>query len=205
MKKYFNYIKIGIVLLVLLFVGSVVYKWLTPAPIVTTITTHSDSNYVSISTTPYTPASTPFENPKKPDVKLPANIPEKYVDRVITITDSSGEKTKIIITKKGGTYVNKEGGRIKSVEITQYLPPILSWGIFPQIGVDGNSNKVSPFIGISFLEIKGRVQLPVFTLDLDGIGIGVDYRLFEVFGAGILYHDAFNTDKSIRLKLQFYL
>lgn len=202
--KYIKYIKTGAIIIALIFVGSVVYKWLAPKPIVTTVVNHSDTNYVPVSTTPYTPPSTPFENPKKPDVKLPANIKEKYVDRVITITDSSGEKTKIIITHKDEVYVNKEGGRIKKVEITQYLPPILSWGIFTQAGIDGNTETISPFVGISFLEIKGKVHIPVFTLDLHGIGIGADYKLWKIFGVGIMYHDAWNTDKSIRLKMQFY-
>jgi hypothetical protein len=180
-----------------------VYKSInTPPEIITTAPT--DTSFAPITQTTYRPQSIPLiEHPVKPKIELPSNLREKDVDRAIVITNNTNPKSKsiIIIDNDGNIHVPKQDGLVGSVEVYNYLPPILNFDWYVKLGIDGNADKISPMVGISFLEIMGRVQLPVFALDLDGIGLGLDYAIFEPISIGIIYHNSWNTNKSIRLTL----
>jgi len=201
--KHIKLVIYGVIILILIGVGFKVYRYFNKPPIVT-VTIPNDSTFSPIAETTYRPASIPIiENPKKPKVQLPSNLREKDVAKVITITKKTDPKdtTNIIIDKDGNYHVSKQGGLVDKVEITTYLDPILSWDWYVRLGINGNAEKVSPMVGISFLKIYGRIYLPAFSLDINGIGVGLDYKLFEPVSVGVIYHNSWQTDKSIRLTL----
>ena len=196
--------KIGYIIAVVVIIGIAVkvYNWLNPPVQVSTVTTSTDPNTAPVVNTNYRPQSIPFvEHPIKPKVKIPTNVKEKDIEKVITIVKTPQDSTQIIFTKDGNVHVNKQGGRVISVEVTTYLDPIFALGIYPKAGLCGNDKKISLMVGVSFLEIYGKLHLPVFTLDLQGVGIGADYKLFKPISIGVIYHGAWNTDKTIRLTL----
>jgi hypothetical protein len=190
---------IGVVFVII--IGLRIYKSINePSP--TTIIMPKDTSGTPITHETYRPPSIPLvENPVKPKVKLPNNLREKDVDRVITVVKSPHDTVQIVFPKRGEPYVDRKGGEVLSVTITEYLDPILSFGWYVKIGLSGNSSQLSPMIGVSFLRIMGKVDVPVFGLDLDGIGLGLDYRLFEPISIGIMAHNRWQTQKSIRLTL----
>jgi hypothetical protein len=191
-------------IIALLFIVGFLLYWFRPRPTVVTVTQHQDTTFSDNTNRTYRPQSIPLiERSVKPKVRLPDNIREKDVDRVITIVKSPHDSTTLIITKKGELYVDKQLGKVLSVDITTYLDPILSFGWYPKLGIDGNSTKVSPVVGIGFLEIYGKVQFPVFYLDLHGIGVGVDYKIFEPLSIGIMQLVKWDTGKEIRLSLVY--
>ncbi len=173
--------------------------------------TPNDSNFAPVTTKEYRPASTPFEKQKSP-VKLPSDLNESDVKEAIRIigsprppvTQSPGpvvpDTTVIILSQDGHIYVNG-GQRSLTVERFEYLPPILDFGLFRQVGVtvsglrqllggDFTPDLVSPAFAVSFIQVDGRFQFPTLLLDLDGVGIGGGYRI-SGFTAGAVYHHPF--------------
>ncbi len=198
---YIKYMAYGIVIILLVGMGIKFYKYINKPPVVT-IVMPQDTTGTPITHETYRPQSIPIiEKPKKPKAQLPSNLTEKDVDKIITIVKSPADTTFIVFPKKGEPYVNKQGGKVLSVTITEYLPPILAWDWYFKIGLSGNTGQLSPAVGVSFLRIYGKLDLPVFGIDLYGIGLGLDYQIIEPISLGLTYHSSWTTQKSIRLTL----
>ena len=200
-------LKIIAPIIAIAFVLIVAIKWFSPGPKVITTTIPIDTaNFHSVQQETYRPQSIPLlEHPGKPPAQLPSNLKPKDIDQVITIVKTPGDTTQVIIDKKGNVYVPKDGGKVESVNITTYLSPVIAFDMFPKFGIDGNVEKISPVVSLGFCEIYGRLQLPVFSLDLYGIGLGTDYKIYDSISLGLMYHDDWSTRKSIRLTLEWNL
>jgi hypothetical protein len=193
-----------IVAIVVIGLGYKFYKFINPGITTSTVTTDADTSFHAVAHDTYRPASIPFvENPVKPKVNLPSNVKEKDVEKVLTVVKSPNDSTQIIFTKDGNIHVSGQGGKVLKVEVTTYLDPILAFGLFPKIGIDANTIKISPVVGIAFLEIYGRLQLPVFSLDFQGIGAGADFKIFDPVNIGLMLHNNWDTSKDIRLSLVY--
>lgn len=180
---------------------------------VTQTFTPDDSAFAPVVTKQYRPPSTPFEKQKSP-VKLPSDLRESDVKEAIRIIGASEgshpergstateskDTTVVILSHAGHIYANG-GTRSLTVERIEYLPPLLDFGLFRQVGVtvsglrqllggDFTPDLVSPAFAVSFIQIDGRFQLPTLLLDLDGVGIGGGYRI-SGFTAGAVYHHPF--------------
>ena len=178
------------------------WRYFKPTEKVITVTTPKDTTFSQVTHDTYRPNSVPLlESTHTPPTRLPSNLKPKDVKEVITVVKKPNDSTRVIITNNGNVYVDRQNGKVENVTVTTYEPPILNFDLFPKLGIDGNTQKVSPFIGIAFLEICGKVDLPLFTVDLYGIGIGIDYQLFNPVSIGVIYHDDWQTNKSIRLTL----
>lgn len=184
------------------------------------IFTPRDSNYAPVNEKKYRPPSTPLEK-QKPPVKTPGDVKQSDIREAIRIVgvspDSTIDTTDVILSRDGHVYV-QGGRRSLHVEKFEYLPPILAFGFFRQIGVSIAGLRppfsISPCIGVSFLQVDGRFQLGTLLLDLDGIGIGAGYRIpfgkdpdSGPFTLGVLYHRPFekaeHDSPSIRILITY--
>ncbi|MCL5266680.1 MAG: hypothetical protein M1469_01075 [Bacteroidetes bacterium] len=162
--------------------------------------TPKDSTFAPVVQKKYRPPSTPFERQKSP-VKLPSDLRESDIKEAIRIIGSprlpvpqspsqpQGDTTVIILSRDNHIYAHG-GTRSLKVERWQYLPPLLQFGVYRQIGLAVSlspSLRVfpSPCLAVSFLQLDGRFQLPTLAADLDGVGIGAGYRIKE-FTVGAL-------------------
>lgn len=203
-------IKIIVGVFIAIFFLSLAYKLFYPNKPQTTIKKESpDNTFVSANETSLRPKSIPFEPTTKPIVREPNNVPQSEIARTYRVItkDSSGHKdtTSLTILKNGQALADNKNGQVQEFLTQEYLPPVLSFGLFTKLGIDGNIEKISPMAAISFMEIYGIVQLPVFSLDLQGIGIGLDAKILNSVSLGMMYHDDWNTNKGIRLTLSINL
>ncbi len=200
---YIKYMAYGIVIILLVGAGIKFYKYINKPPVVTVVMPQ-DTTGIPITYETYRPQSIPIiEKPKKPKAQLPSNLREKDVDKIIAIVKSPADTTYIVFPKSGEPYVNKQGGKVLSVTITEYLDPILAWDWYPQIGLNGNDKKISPLIGISFIRFYGIVQFPVFSFDIHGINIGLDCMLLNPISIGIVQHANWDSSREIRLNISY--
>lgn len=181
--------------------------WFKPAPAVIIETQQEDSTFADTREYDYKPVSTPFERKKIPLVRKPAGTSDKEISKAVRIIkkDSTGRRdtTGIILTEDGQLLVDNADGRIESVYIANYVPPILDWGLHLQVGIS-IWKKPSPVIAIAPLEIEGCVQLPVVALDLYGLGIGANYRLNH-YSFGVIQHYSYLWEKQIKFTLTYNL
>jgi hypothetical protein len=181
--------------------------WFKPEPAVITVTQPIDHTFAQTSDFEYKPASTPFESKKTPLVRQPEGIPAKDIAKAVRIIkkDSTGRRdtTGIILTKDGQLLVDNAAGRVESVYIANYVPPILDWGLHLQVGIS-IWKKPSPAIAIAPLEVEGCVQLPVVALDLYGLGLGANYRLSH-YSFGVIQHYSYLWEKQIKFIVTYNL
>jgi hypothetical protein len=161
-----------------------------------TVVTPPDTNFAQIVKRDYRPKSIPiFENPKKPPIRLPKDIKEKDVKRAIIVTGKNCmDTTTIIETKDGNIFVDKQGGKVATVEEITYKPPILAFGLTPIVGmtVSPFGKLLSPMIGLNFITWYGQVQFPNLCIDLQGVSSFAMYRL-DIFSFGAGYRWNYNT------------
>lgn len=162
-----------------------------------TIAVPSDSSFAPVVHRGYRPPSTPFERPSKVPVRLPKNVQEKEIARIVIVAkmlaDSLGRRrmdtTALIETKRGDLFVDKQEGRVSSVEVIDYLPPILAFDLVGHLGLSlglGRELTPSPLVGLSFISLYDHIQLPVVFGDVKGLGLEVCARVKEFsFGAGV--------------------
>jgi hypothetical protein len=181
-----------------------------------TVFTPADSNFAQVVKKDYRPASTPFERPSKPVVKLPKGVSERDVKRLITVTketpaDSAGtvhiDTTQIIETFDGQVYVPKEEGKTTTVQETHYTPPIFAFDLFGSAGitVTRRENKVvvSPLLAIAPLQVLGHVQLPLIGADFEGVAAGAGYR-YDKFMLGLVAHwSGKDLSRSVKLTVHY--
>jgi hypothetical protein len=151
------------------------------------------------------PVSTPFEKEKTPLVRIPAGMKGKDFAKAIRVIkkDSTGRKDTIgiLITKDGKVLPENADQEIQEVDVANYVPPILDWGLHAQAGITF-WDRVSPAIGIAPLEIEGCIQLPLLVADLYGLGVGAAYKRKE-FSIGLLSHWGFLLERQIKLSLTY--
>ena len=189
-----------------LFLIGIAWKFFAPKPIIETVTHHQDTTIADTHQSTIRPTSLPFEHETVPPVVLPPSINSNNIAKVdVIVSNHNGKQDTIVVItdKQGNQSVPKQPGSVTEFHEYNYLPPYIAFGINPKIGVDGNTTRISPVVAISFLEIMGRVQLPVFALDLHGIGIGADCKIFNPISLGVLYCAEWNTNKQIRLSLVY--
>ena len=192
-----------IVMIVVIGLGYKFYVWvITSKQQVSVVTTPRDTSFSQVTHNTYRPHSIPIiEKVQTPPAQLPTEIKPKDVKEVIVVTKKPNDTTKVIITKKGEVYVSKQGNKVENVTVTTYEPPILDFGLFLKVGIDFDDQHISPVIEVTPLEILGKIDIPVLSLDIEGIGAGFDYMVFNPISVGVMYHVDWRADKSIRLDL----
>jgi hypothetical protein len=176
----------------------------------------ADTGFVPVTERELRPRSTPFEGASNVPVKLPKGLAEGDVARIVRVVKripinssrSVLDTTAMIITKADQVFVPKQDGIQTSVEDTKFVPPIFRFGIFASVGISlvklGIPNlEVSPSIAIAPLEILGKIQLPLITADLQGVGIGVGYR-YKDFVFAVAGHQRFeDAGRSVRIMIHY--
>jgi len=216
--KYIAYIILAsaVIIVVLRFRACV-----NPATTEVFVSTPVDTSFSPVVKRDYRPKSTPFERPLKPAVKLPKNIRESDVKRVLIVVKSgrdiqsnvpAEDTTTVITTKDGNVHVAKQNGRVRSVELITYQPTILDFRLSVLLGVTLGKDVASPVVAIYPLQICGAIQIPILAADLHGFGAGVSYR-WNNFSAGILLHYSapwahpllaeFTADRQLKLMLAY--
>ena len=189
---------------VLVILGIKACQWVNKPSVSTTVAS-PDSTYKPATESNLRPTSVPFEHTTKPIVHEPNNVPQTDIAHTYRIikTDSTGKKdtTSIVVLRNGNALVDNQDHKVTEFLEQVYVPPILSWDLHIKVGVDFNDKKVSPIVGLSFLRILGRVDVPVFSLDMSGIGIGADVQVLEPISVGVIYLNGFDTHKEIRLSV----
>ena len=190
-----------IAIVIVIGLGYKFYVWITPNQQVSIVTTPRDTSFSQVTHNTYRPPSLPsfVEHRDKPPAKLPDNVKPTDVREVISVAKAPADTTRVIITNDGSVYVDRENGKVESVVVTQYEPPILDFGLFLKAGVDFDDTHISPVIEVAPLEILGKIDVPILSLDIDGIGFGMDYQILNPVSVGVMYHIDFRADKSIRL------
>ncbi len=167
-----------------------------------------DSTFAPVKVRHYRPASTPFERHSKPPARLPKGVKESDVARAIVVvkSDSSGRRdtTMAIETKTGEVFVDNQNGSIKSVDVINFLPPVVEAGIFWQAGVTVSiADALRPSIGVAVLQFYGKCQFPVFIVDTQGVSGGVAWREHDI-SFGLLGHWSFvRTERQIKFSLMY--
>ncbi len=175
----------------------------------------ADSGYLPVTVRQYRPKSTPFENPVKPVSKLPKGVKESDVTRVIIIRRIPVMDTLVIIeTKQGDVLVEKNDSIEVSVTVTTYLPPVMEFGLFCDLGLNISppSGEIkrglffSPAASVSFIKWYGVLNAPEFTADLSSVGIGCSYKVYhDVYVGPLLTWNYGDLQKSIKLKVSIEL
>ena len=144
---------------------------------------------------------------KNPKVKLPVNIKEKDVKNVITVEtkEKPGNPVDIISTNDGGIYVNKDSS-ISSVTVTSYQPPFFDIGLKFGAGISlGYNNRVtvSPVVTVALGHWYGWLQAPVAAVDLDGLGLGMQAKLYNDIYGGAYKLWRYDSGSQIKLTLNY--
>ncbi len=181
-------------------------------PLTTVIVPH-DRSFVPVTKSEYRPRSTPFEKKVTQSQRLPKDAPEANVARTIAIVkripiDSSGkfvtDTTRIVQSKSGDTFVEKQEGIETEVAVTEFLPPILQWNLFLSAGVN-YSGTFSPSVAVSPLKIYDKIQFPVLSLDPASVGVGAGW-CYKDFVFGISINKRFETaQNSLKLFAHYTL
>ena len=174
-----------------------------------------DSSFAHVTIKHYKPASTPFEIHSKPDVKLPKNISELNVERIVKITPSlkyllllGGDKVGVINmieTKDGSIYIDT--AQVKNIEMICYDEPILRFGSFFFIGITIANHPLfylTPSLAFSPLQVYGIVQLPLLLIDVQGVGGGIACR-WKSLSFGLLLHLSSINNHQFKLSLTYNL
>lgn len=168
------------------------------------VVTPADTAFSPVVWRNYRPASTPFEKPIKPPVKLPRNVREKDVKSVLIVVKqrtTTKDTTAIITTKDGLVHIDKQQGMVHSVELITYMSPILDFGFYILAGLS-LSNNLSPVVAICPLQICGAIQIPILAADLYGIAAGGAYR-WKNISLGIVEHFPFTAGRSTKIIIAY--
>jgi hypothetical protein len=175
-----------------------------------TIITPADGAFSPIIKSGYTRASTPFESHSKPDVKLPSNVSESNIARVVKIyprplPTELGRVISMIETKDGGIYIDT--AQVKTVVMIAYDEPIFRIGSFISLGVSMSTHQglgLLPAVEFSPLQICGVIQLPLIGLDTEGLMGGLAARTKDI-SFGLSVHQPFIGDRQLKLSFTYNL
>lgn len=167
-----------------------------------------DSSFMPTDHRHYQPPSLPGLSTlvgSPPPAKLPKGVRERDVHRVVSLELRERKKSIGIIEMKDGTVFVAKDSAIQNVTITDYEAPILSFGIFPGIGLSLGPQRVSPLAKISLIELWGIGRLPMLTADLDGAGIGGEFRLYHdiYIGSALVWRYEDMTARSLKLTINY--
>jgi len=210
--KYITILAVTAAVLIIFFSAK---DWLSVETKSERILIPSDSNFVEIAEQQYRPSSTPFEKPSNTPVMLPKGMKERDVKRVITIAKklpvAQGDtvvvdETHIIETKSGDIFIPKQPGKEIVVREIGYAAPILALSWKTSIGFSTSwTGSLSPAIAAAPLEIAGTVRLPIFIMDLQGVGLGMGV-IYERFIFGMSRHWRFgDAEPSSKLTIMYSL
>lgn len=152
----------------------------------TTVSVPADTNFAAVVKETYQPPSLPLSK-KSSRVKLPAGVKEKDVKKVVTIEvrdvpRDPPKKIEIIETNEGETFVHKDPS-IVSVRVTEFQPPIVRLQLKSAAGVSvgksGRGLRFSPAGIFAPVEWVGWIHAPILFTDLDGLGVGLQVRLYH--------------------------
>ena len=174
--------------------------------------TPADSNFNQIEHQVYRPPSLPFSK-NTSGVKLPQGVREKDVARVTRLKWRGFEHPTDVIELKTGEVLVEKDAELEDVTILEFAAPIMQLGLFPAAGISFPSSSrsrtgvVSPVGSLALVEWYGVVRLPSLSVDLDGIGVGAQVKLYHELYAGPLvlwrYEDTKETMVKITLQYNF--
>ncbi|MBI2427524.1 MAG: hypothetical protein HYV29_01755 [Ignavibacteriales bacterium] len=166
-----------------------------------------DSAYLPITMNEYKPPSTPFEDPVKPVSKLPIGVKERDVKRVIKVRKLSTSDTLVIIlTKSGEVLVPKQTDSI-AVNVFDYVPPLLQFGLFYGFGVTLNAeSEIDPAVSLSLIRINEKFSAPVIAADLHSIGVGAGYQFYhDLTVTPLMMWNYSDTQRTIKIQVSYQL
>jgi hypothetical protein len=173
----------------------------------TSVSTPTDTSFAPVTHSEYRP---PIIEGKSSPVKLPEGVSQKDVVKVTTlkVRDSKGgiKDINVVETKDGETFVEKDADLV-SVDVVEYKPPIVSFGMGYggglSFGLKNDKFALSPVMTVSPIEWFGRVKLPVGSLDIDGIGIGASVRAYHDIHIGAAKTWDFDGGSGVKINLTF--
>lgn len=169
-----------------------------------------DSSFQPMVHQNYKPPSLPFSKGKLP-AKLPQGVGERDVKRVVSVTvkDVKGSRTiDIVETKTGAIYVPKDSVVVSAV-VTNIVPPLftfqLRYGLGVTVGDGGGSPviRLMPAATASLMEWDGWLQAPIVSADLDGVGLGIQCKLYHDIYAGGLWQRKFEGGSQGKLVFDY--
>lgn len=181
---------------------------------VSKIVTPQDSTFAPLEHRSYTPPSVqiPFLTKKKsghPPASLPVGVSEKDVKRVISLKYKDRTEPVNIIEMKSGMIFVKKDSLLEEVTDWTYRPPIVEFGLFPGGGLSfawqDSKLRLSPTMGFSLMDVCGTVRLPFISVDIDGLGAGIQAKLYhEIYiGPSIVWSFDDLSHKQIRISLNY--
>jgi hypothetical protein len=174
-----------------------------------TITVPKDTNFVPIENQTYQPPSVPVLSNKRSGFKLPEGVKETDVKKVISVevkTDSAETKTIDIIETKDGEIFIRKDSLIRSVKVTRFEPPVFSFGWRIGAGVSvGYNDRInfSPSGVFAPVEWYGWLHAPIVQADLNGVGVGAQFRLYHDVYVGAVKSWNYNEGEQIKAVASF--
>lgn len=173
----------------------------------TSVSTPVDTNFAPVTHSEYRP---PIIEGKGSPVRLPEGVSQKDVVKVTTlkVRDSKGgiKSINVVETKDGETFVEKDADLV-SVDVVEYKPPIVSFGMGYgsglSFGLKNGKFALSPVMTASPIDWFGRVKLPVGSLDIDGLGVGASVRAYHDIHIGAVKVFGFDGTGSVKINLTF--
>ena len=198
MKDILRYAGIALAVALVLFIITKYEQCGVPQQGPQVTTASPDSNYLPTTSQTYQPPSLPVIEKKRMKTKLPSNVSETDVHRVITLEpkpDSSGKPKPaidIIETNGGEIYVGNDE-EIQSVTVTNVVAPFFQLnpdlGIGASFGNAPEASRITPCVVASIFKWEGWLRAPIAFADIDGFAIGADVKLYHdlYIGAGKIY------------------
>lgn len=172
-----------------------------------TISVPSDSHFAPIEHNTFQPTvEIPFVKKKEFPAKLPEGVKQTDVDRVITLETKDSDRVFITETNKGEVFVQKDSS-VREVTVTVIEPPLFKFqsdvGLGFTFGWHTDSYRMSPSACFAPLQWSGWLNIPNFTVDLDGIGVGGSARLYHDIFAGVSEEKMFNGGSELKATIHF--
>lgn len=179
-----------------------------PDTVASVTETPKDTNFTPVTHDAFQPSSLPFEKKQFP-VKLPEGTNEEDVSRIVTVETHHGTDTTdihIIETNKGDVFVEKDS-TITKLEVTTIEPRLFQFqsrfGLGFTIGWHSDSYKLSPSASFDPLRWSGWLDLPIATVDLDGIGVGAQAKIYDNIFLGVNQTWMFQGGNEVKAGIRF--
>ena len=193
-----------------------------------TIVNPTDSNFAPVEHTTYQPPSLPALSKTTSGIKLPKGLSEKDVKKVVELklrtsvpvstNDSMTQSSfvndslttlDIIETRNGDIFVKKDS-LIQSVKVIHFEPPVFAFNLRFGAGVSaGYSDRKINFSPVAVMSLvdwnvdKIKFQAPIVTADLDGVGLGAQFQLYNNLYFGAIREWRWNGESAINADLNF--
>lgn len=199
-------IALVVVAVVIVFIVIRINSWINPPHENVTVTVPKDTAFAPVWHDRYQPPSLPFSGKKFP-VKLPRNVPESDVSRIITVEPTgTSHELHIIETKDGDIYIEKDS-TIRKVTVTTIDPPLFSFGTRFGAGLSvtrRNDRAVfSPVVVYAPVEWSGWIHAPIAVADLEGIGLGAQFKVYHDIHLGGSHLWRYDEGTALKLTATF--